>query len=104
MVKINGIEVTKTEFREYLLMNRAKKKARKSAKKGKVKWMNVYKKVSIELTKEEKNTLVLAHSLLESLYLNDDSQEVIDKQFDSMHITLERLVGAFENLMEYFSS
>ena len=37
MVKINGIEVTKTEFREYLLMNRAKKKARKSAKKGKVK-------------------------------------------------------------------
>lgn len=37
MVKINGIEVTKAEFREYLLMNRVKKKARKPAKKGKVK-------------------------------------------------------------------
>jgi hypothetical protein len=37
MVKINGIEVTKAEFREYLLMNRAKKKVRKPAKKGKVK-------------------------------------------------------------------
>lgn len=37
MVKINSIEVTKTEFREYLLMNRAKKKVRKPAKKGKVK-------------------------------------------------------------------
>lgn len=37
MVKINGIEVTKAEFREYLLMNRVKKKVRKSAKKGKVK-------------------------------------------------------------------
>jgi hypothetical protein len=66
--------------------------------------MNVYKKVYIELTDEEKNALIMAHSLLESLYLNDDSQEVVDKQFDSMYITLERLVGAFENLMEYFSS
>ncbi len=37
MVKINGVEVTKAEFREYLLMNRAKKKMRKPAKKGKVK-------------------------------------------------------------------
>ena len=37
MVKINGIEVTKAEFREYLLMNRVKKKVRKTAKKGKAK-------------------------------------------------------------------
>lgn len=37
MVKINGVEVTKAEFREYLLMNRTKKKMRKSVKKGKVK-------------------------------------------------------------------
>lgn len=37
MVKINGIEVTKAEFKEYLLMNRTKKKERKTAKKGKVK-------------------------------------------------------------------
>lgn len=37
MVKINGIEVTKAEFKEYLLMNRTKKKVRKTARKGKVK-------------------------------------------------------------------
>ena len=36
MVKINGVEVTKAEFREYLLMNRTKKKMRKTAKKGKI--------------------------------------------------------------------
>lgn len=36
MVKINGIEVTKAEFREYLLMNRAKKKKRKNTQKGKI--------------------------------------------------------------------
>ena len=36
MVKINGIEVTKAEFREYLLMNRTKKKMRKTTKKGKM--------------------------------------------------------------------
>lgn len=66
--------------------------------------MNVSKKVYIELTEEEKTTLVLARNLLESLYFNNDSQEVIDKQFDSMYINLGRLVGAFENLIDYFSS
>jgi len=66
--------------------------------------MRTYKKICIELTEEEKTTLVLARNLLESLYFNDDSQEEIDKQFDSMYITLERLVGAFENLIDYFGS
>lgn len=66
--------------------------------------MKTYKKVYVELTEEEKDTLVLARNLLESLYLNDDSQEEIDKQFDSMYVTLERLVGAFENLIDYFGS
>ena len=66
--------------------------------------MKAYKKVYIELTEEEKNTLVLAHSLLESLYLNDDSQEAIDEHIQNMYVNLERLVSALEDIMDYLSS
>lgn len=66
--------------------------------------MKAYKKVYIELTEEEKNTLVLAHSLLESLYLNDDSQEAIDEHIQTMYVNLERLVSALEDIMDYLSS
>ena len=66
--------------------------------------MKAYKKVYIELTEEEKNNLVLAHSLLESLYLNDDSQEAIDEHIQNMYVNLERLVSALEDIMDYLSS
>lgn len=66
--------------------------------------MKTYKKVYIELTEEEKNTLVLAHSLLESLYLNDDSQEAVDEHIESQYVNLERLVSALEDIMDYLCS
>lgn len=66
--------------------------------------MKTYKKVCIELTEEEKNTLVMAHSLLESLYLNNDSQEVVDEHIESQYVNLERLVSALEDIMDYLGS
>ena len=66
--------------------------------------MKTYKKVYIELTEEEKNTLVMAHSLLESLYLNDDAQEVIDEHIENQYVDLERLISALEDIMDYLSS
>lgn len=66
--------------------------------------MNVYKKVCIELTEEEKNTLVLAHSLLESLYLNDDSQEAIDEHIQTICVNLEKLVSTLEDIIDYLCS
>ena len=66
--------------------------------------MKTYKKIYIELTEEEKNTLVMAHSLLESLYLNDDSQEAVDEHIENQYVNLERLVSALEDIMDYLSS
>ena len=66
--------------------------------------MKTYKKVYIELTEEEKNTLVLAHSLLKSLYLNDDSQEAVDEHIQTIYVNLERLVSALEDIMDYLGS
>lgn len=66
--------------------------------------MKTYKKVYIELTEEEKNALVMAHSLLESLYLNDDSQEVVDEHIENQYVNLARLVFALEDIIDYFSS
>lgn len=66
--------------------------------------MEIYKKVYIELTEEEKNTLSRAYDLLERLYLNDDSQEAIDANISNHYVNLERLVSAFADIVDYLGS
>ena len=66
--------------------------------------MNVYKKVCIELTEEEKDTLIKARSLLEELYLNDLTQEAVDNHIQTMYVDLERLVSALEDIIDYLGS
>lgn len=66
--------------------------------------MNVYKKVYIELTEEEKDTLIKARSVLEDLYLNDLAQEAVDNHIQTMYSDLERLVSALEDIIDYLCS
>ncbi len=66
--------------------------------------MKTYKKVDIELTEEEKNTLSKSYDLLEALYLNDDSQEVIDANISNHYVNLERLVSALADIVDYLGS
>lgn len=66
--------------------------------------MEIYKKVYIELTEEEKNTLSKAYDLLERLYLNDDSQEAIDKCIENRYVNSERLVSALADIVDYLGS
>lgn len=66
--------------------------------------MNVYKKVCIELTEEEKNTLVNARSLLEELYLDDLAHNAVNNHIQIMYADLERLVSALEDIIDYLCS
>lgn len=63
--------------------------------------MKTYKKVYIELTEEEKNTLTNAYKLLGSLYLNDDFQEAIDANISNHYVNLARVVSALADIVDY---
>lgn len=66
--------------------------------------MNVYKKVYIELTAEEKDTLIKARSVLEDLYLNDLAQEAVNYHIQIEDADLETLVSALEDIIDYLCS
>lgn len=66
--------------------------------------MNVYKKVCIELTEEEKKTLIMARSLLEEMYVNDLAQEAVDNHIQIRYADLESLVSALEDIIDYLCS
>lgn len=66
--------------------------------------MNVYKKVCIELTEEEKDTLIKARSLLEDLYLNDLAQEAVNYHIQIEDADLETLVSALHDIIDYLCS
>jgi SpoVK/Ycf46/Vps4 family AAA+-type ATPase len=66
--------------------------------------MKVYKKVCIELTKEEKQVFQDFSRLIDELYQNDTSEETINEAFDDMGdlIDLEDFKRYLETLTDYF--
>lgn len=66
--------------------------------------MNVYKKVYIELTEEEKDTLIKARSVLEDLYLNNLAQEAVNYHIQIEDADLETLVSALHDIIDYLCS
>ena len=66
--------------------------------------MNVYKKVYIDLTEEEKDTLIKARNLLEEMYVNDLTQEAVDNCIQIRYADLETLVSALHDIIDYLCS